>query len=87
VCEKVKVTLSLAREAAVGLDRLTSERKRGDYVSALIMAALEENFGLLDPQKLAERLQYLSMLVGKLNFFVLFFLFLHFHDYAHKLIC
>lgn len=45
----------------------------GDYVSALIMAALEENFGLLDPQKLAERLRYLSMLVGKLNLFVLFF--------------
>lgn len=71
---KIKVTLSLNVEALGLLDSLVTERKRGEFVSGLIMAhvaqqrvAQQKAGGQVKPDELAERLRELAALVGGLK--------------------
>ena len=72
--EKIKVTLSLKVEALGLLERLVTERKRGEFVSGLIVAyaaqqgAVQQKAGgQVKPAELAERLRELAVLVGGLK--------------------
>jgi len=58
--EKIKVTLSISAEAFLALDILSTERKRGDFVSGLIMAVMMEEQGSLAPREIATRLRLLA---------------------------
>lgn len=58
--EKIKVTLNISAEAFWALTQLTSERKRGDFVSDLIVAASEEEQRELAPGKIETRLRLLA---------------------------
>jgi len=58
--EKIKVTLSLSTEAFLALDVLSTERKRSDFVSRLIVTALVEEQGSLAPGEIAMRLRRLA---------------------------
>ncbi len=63
---KTKVTLSLSDEALRRLDLLTSERKRGEFVSELIAKAFEARaLGpmALVPVPVAEKLRELAALL------------------------
>ena len=58
--EKIKVTLNISAEAFWALAQLTSERKRGDFVSGLIVAASEEEPGGMAPREIATQLRLLA---------------------------
>jgi hypothetical protein len=64
--ERAKVTLSLTAVALDALEDLTSERKRGEFVSGLIVAAAKarmETKQVLLPCEVAERLRELAALL------------------------
>lgn len=66
--KKIKVTLSLSVEALRLLDSLVTERKRGEFVSRLIVAHAEQRtIASPPPTELATRLRELAALVGALK--------------------